>query len=119
MTNHKNLNEMFVSSILKLQLLRKGYSVYEEERIDGRRHDLVFSKKNLRSAPLVVIDLEQYNAGALKSIKKVRPTTLYRGAPVEHHTVFIKGGAEVVTDSALAKIIDTDGDLRVTVYQAT
>lgn len=116
MTDHKNLNEMFVSSILKLHLLRKGYSVSEEERIDGRFYDLVFSKKDINSAPLIVIDLKQYNSRSLKSISKSQLAATYRGAPIEHHTVLIKSSREVMTDSKLAELIGTDDDLQVTVY---
>lgn len=116
MTDHKNLNEMFVTSILKLHLLRKGYSVSQEERIDGRVHDLVFSKKDIQSAPLVVIDLKQYNNSALKRLPKSHRVTTHGGAPIEHHTVFIKSSNEVMTDRKLAEILGSDEDLKVSIY---
>lgn len=116
MTDHKNLNEMFVASILKLHLLRKGYSVSQEQRIDGRIHDLVFSKKDIRSAPLVVVDLKQYNNSALKKMPKSHRATTSGGAPIEHHTVFIKGSNEVMTDRKLAEMLGSNGDLKVSIY---
>lgn len=116
MTDHKNLNEMFVTSILKLRLLRKGYSVWQEKRIDERIHDLVFSKKDARSAPLVVIDLKQYTSSALNKLPKSQRATTRGGAPIEHHTVFIKGSNEVITDRALAEILGSDEDLKVSIY---
>ena len=116
MTDHKNLNEMFVTSILELHLLRKGYSVSQEERIDGRVHDLVFSKKDIQSAPLVVIDLKQYNNSALKRLPKSHRVTTHGGAPIEHHTVFIKSSNEVMTDRKLAEILGSDEDLKVSIY---
>ncbi|MDT3466033.1 hypothetical protein ROV96_19035 [Stenotrophomonas pavanii] len=107
---------MFVASILKLHLLRKGYSVSQEERIDGRIHDLVFSKKGVRSAPLVVIDLKKYNNSALKKIPKSYRAKTSGGAPIEHHTVFIKGSNEVMTDRELAEILGSNEDLKVSIY---
>lgn len=117
MTDQKNLNEMFISSILKLHLLRKGYSVSEEATIDGKRHDLVFSRKDSSSAPLVVIDFKQYNSSALKKLPKSQPISTHCGLPIEHHTVLIKSSNEVMTDSKLAELIGKDDDLHVIVYR--
>lgn len=116
MTDHNNLTEMFVSSILKLHLLRKGYSVSEGARIDGRLHDLVYSKKNVQSEPVGVIDLKKYNVKILKNFSKNQANKIQCSAPIEHHTVFIKSGNEVLTDQKLASIIGSDDDLHVTVY---
>lgn len=120
MPNTEHLNEMLISSILKLHLLRKGYSVSEQNIIGDKRYDLAFSKRSPSSEPVVLIDLKKYSSASINKAAKPKTLATYYGRPAEAHIVWIKSDREVVTDPKLARLIGSDKELRVISYdQAT
>ena len=115
----RSLDEMYVMSFLKLQLLRQGYEVQAQTGMKDSPYDMyVLQRRNKKGpVPSFAIDLKRFTKGVRKDSvdQRKKQAGFYSNLPL--HTVYVKeGGQEIVTDRELADLISSDEGVRVVPY---